>query len=463
MRIVILGAFQDELASITRHFSDLKEVMVSKCRCLITKWNGHDIIIGLAGIGTSASAITTTILCEKLDPDLIIFCGVAGGLKPEQQIGDLVLASKVIDADLHQLPAVLKDTPYKNALIDPHTLTSIAAEYTIHASILNTLSSFSFERLKTGIIVTSNTFPAPKSLFSEIKSLDCSAIEMESAGVFKAAEYYNVPVITLRAISNLLDDAGNDLGTRPDALDVCADRLALCLIAILNHTLSLQVIADLNQQKKINDLVSKYKLTQHPEGGWYRSTFRSNDVVKAEGDALTRYLGESRAAGTSIIYLLPQGDFSGWHTVQSDETWSFHAGEGLLLRIIDPVSGELNEIVLGTDEGDLQFTVKAGHIFSAEPLGRFCLTGCVVTPGFDFKDFKLLTREAFVTAYPQHIELARLSRDKSVVPLMRNNSSTPTFFESIDDSINQVAPHGVAEGAMLQASRPLTSRSNSNS
>ena len=77
MRIVILGAFRDELTSITKNFSNLKETMISKCRCLVAQWNGHDIIISLAGIGTSAAAITTTILCEKLEPDLIIFCGVA--------------------------------------------------------------------------------------------------------------------------------------------------------------------------------------------------------------------------------------------------------------------------------------------------------------------------------------------------------------------------------------------------
>lgn len=417
MRIVILGAFQDELTSITRIFLDLKETMISKCRCWVAQWNNHDIIISLTGIGTSASAITTTILCETLEPDLIIFCGVAGGLKSTQEVGDLILASKIIDADLHQLPVILGNTPYKNTLIDPHTLISTTAEYAIHSSILDLILSFSFERLKTGIIVTSNTFPAPKSLFSEIKGLDCSAIEMESAGVFKAAEYYNIPVITIRAISNLLDDTGNDLGTRPDALMVCAERLALCLTAILNHILSLGVIAEFNHQKKISDLVAKYELIQHPEGGWYRQTFRSSDLVRAEGHALTRYLGEPRVAGTSIIYLLTQGDFSGWHTVQSDETWSFHLGEGLLLRVIDPISGELNEITLGIEKGDIQFTVRAGHIFSAEPLGRFCLTGCAVTPGFDFKDFKLLNREEFVTTYPQYLDLARLARDQSVVPI----------------------------------------------
>ena len=59
-----------------------------------------------------------------------------------------------------------------------------------------------------------------------------------------------------------------------------------------------------------------------------------------------RYNRESRVAGTSIIYLLSRGDFSAWHTVQSDETWNFHAGDPLLLRIIDPHSGKLKEVTL---------------------------------------------------------------------------------------------------------------------
>lgn len=239
MRIVILSAFEDELTNILAHF-DVTEKMISKCRCWVAQWSEHDVIVSLTGIGTSASAITTTILCEQLKPDLIIFCGTAGGLKSEHQIGDLVLANKIIDADLHQLPVLLRNTPYQKALIDPHTLKPITLEYGVNPLIRDKLSSFSFERLTHGTVVTSNTFPAPKSLFAEIKRLECSAIEMESAGVFKAAEYYEVPVITLRAISNRLDTDGNDLGTKDNALAICAQRLASCLIPILKHTLLLE-------------------------------------------------------------------------------------------------------------------------------------------------------------------------------------------------------------------------------
>ena len=64
---------------------------------------------------------------------------------------------------------------------------------------------------------------------------------MESAGIYKVVEYYNVPVITIRSISNLLDELGNDLGTKPDALQICSERLAICLMQLLSHINNLEL------------------------------------------------------------------------------------------------------------------------------------------------------------------------------------------------------------------------------
>lgn len=411
MRIVILSAFQEELTSITRLFPTLTPTMVSKCHCLTGRWRDNELILSLVGIGTNAAAITTTILCEKLEPDLIIFCGVAGGLKPDQRIGDIVLASKIIDTDLHQLPAFLQGTPYESALIDPHTSTPVAFEYSLHSSLQTLMDSFYFEGLKPGFIASSNIFPAPKSVFPQIQALNCSAIEMESAGMYKAAALYQVPVITVRAISNLLDAMGNDLGTAPDALKICGEKLAACLVQLLSHIKTLDTVVMNNQQKRLDALKQAHQLQPHPEGGHYRRTFFSSDSVTVNAPASFRYHGEPRAAGSSILYLLAEKEFSAWHTVQSDETWYFQAGDPLLLRVLN-ASGNLNEIILNNDRGHLQFTVKAGEVFSAESQGRYSLVGCVVTPGFDFKDFKLLTKAEFLTCYPQHQDLIRLIREE---------------------------------------------------
>ncbi|MCA0404317.1 MAG: hypothetical protein LCH30_11110, partial [Proteobacteria bacterium] len=156
MRILILAAFENELETIAKHFDELKEIIISKCRCTRAQYNHHDIILSLTGIGTSAATITTTLLCEALKPDLILFCGVAGGLKAEQQIGDLILANKIIDIDLHQLPRLIQDTPYAKALKDPHLLTTIDFEYTPLPSITTTISQLKIDHLKLGTIVTSN-------------------------------------------------------------------------------------------------------------------------------------------------------------------------------------------------------------------------------------------------------------------------------------------------------------------
>ena len=407
MKIVILGAFQDELTQIYNGFSDLHEIMISKARCLAGKWNGHDIYIGLSGIGTNAAAITTTMLCEKIQPDIIIFCGVAGGLKSDQKVGDLIVANQVVDADLLLLPDLIKNSPYKHALNDPHVLQPITTYYPVHSSLLNLMNALSFERLTQGIVVTSNAFPAPKNLFEEIKSLKCSAIEMESAGIYKAAAYFNVPVLTLRAISNLLDESGHDLGSTHDALKVCSQRLADCLMHVLSSKHHLESIALVHEKNEIQDMIKKHNLAPHPEGGWYRRVYQSNDSVIATAPAIHRYLGEARLAGSAIIYLLPQNEFSAWHSVQSDETWCFHSGATLLLRIID-LEGHLHEVSMGHEAGYLQYTVRAGEVFCAESLGAYSLVSCVVTPGFDFKDFHLLTSAMFLSQYPQYHALARL-------------------------------------------------------
>lgn len=267
MRILILGAFKAELTEILNNFDGLTETLIAKRRCMIAKKENNDIAISYTGVGTTCASSTTTALCEVFNPDLILMLGVAGGLDAEFKIGDLVLANKIIDADLFFLPRLLENTPYAEALLDPHTLQATTHEYSTYPLVLEVASSIPMTGSKVGIVVTSNIFPAPKSLFKDIKDLGCSAIEMESAGVFKAAQYYDIPVLTVRSISNLLDIEGNDLGTEQHALSLCAERLSLFLTAFLKK---LPELAFLTQQrlqkghdsdiKQINNLLTKLSI-----------------------------------------------------------------------------------------------------------------------------------------------------------------------------------------------------------
>jgi predicted cupin superfamily sugar epimerase len=127
------------------------------------------------------------------------------------------------------------------------------------------------------------------------------------------------------------------------------------------------------------EIVRRLDLAPHPEGGWFRETFR--DVPMADG----------RAASTAIYYLLAAGQVSAWHRVtDAAEAWHFHAGAPLALGIAPLAGGPAEPFVLGTDlaAGQRpQAVVPAGDWQSARSLGDWTLVGCTVAPGFQFSSF----------------------------------------------------------------------------
>lgn len=134
-----------------------------------------------------------------------------------------------------------------------------------------------------------------------------------------------------------------------------------------------------------DSVVDALDLERHPEGGFYRETWRSERVLE-----LPDYEG-ARSAGTSILFLLPAGEVSRWHRVRSDELWLWHGGDELVLSVASSPDGEATEHVLGPTSP--QAVVPAHQWQSATPRGQehgYALCGCVVVPGFDFADFEML-------------------------------------------------------------------------
>lgn len=138
-------------------------------------------------------------------------------------------------------------------------------------------------------------------------------------------------------------------------------------------------------------LAKQLDLAPHPEGGWFRETWRSDVTFAPDG-----YPGP-RPAATAIYFLLNPGEQSRWHVVRSDELWLWHAGGPLTLRLggaaetpdeIAAVSFALGgDVALGHRP---QIVVPGGVWQSAEPAGGDAvLVSCVVVPGFDFADFRL--------------------------------------------------------------------------
>ena len=156
-------------------------------------------------------------------------------------------------------------------------------------------------------------------------------------------------------------------------------------------------------------LVKQYGLQPHPEGGWYKETYRSNEYIPA--NALPSRFGGDRAFSTAIYFLLEHNDFSAFHRIKSDECWHFYAGDPLLIYVIRD-DGELDIIQLGSDitKGQLfQYVVPANCWFASRPASdsTFCFVGCTVSPGFDFKDFELGDVNTLSTSYPKHEKLIR--------------------------------------------------------
>jgi uncharacterized protein len=151
--------------------------------------------------------------------------------------------------------------------------------------------------------------------------------------------------------------------------------------------------------------IEKLNLEPHPEGGYYRQTYRADLLLKE----LSRQFSGPRPASTAIYFLLEGKNFSAFHRLQSDELWHFHLGASLTVHVIEP-DGQYSEIHLGSnpEAGEvLQAVVRAGCWFASHIRDEksFTLVGCTVAPGFDFDDFELAKRVQLIELYPQHRDL----------------------------------------------------------
>ena len=132
-------------------------------------------------------------------------------------------------------------------------------------------------------------------------------------------------------------------------------------------------------------IIAALRLAPHPEGGWYRETYRAAAA------------GGGRSAVTAIHFLLESGQQSHWHRVDADEIWCWHAGSALALGVAPGGGGAAAWHVLGGDvlagdvlAGDaMQAVVPAGDWQAARADSGWALVSCIVAPGFEFLGFEL--------------------------------------------------------------------------
>lgn len=157
----------------------------------------------------------------------------------------------------------------------------------------------------------------------------------------------------------------------------------------------------------VEQLIKKYQLIPHPEGGYFRETYRSECVISHQ--VLPSNFKGDRNYCTGIYFLLPQGTKSCLHRIQSDEMWHFYLGGSMTLVLMHEDYGVQN-IILGSDiqAGEtVQFVVPGGWWFGGypNPESMYSFVGCTVAPGFDFADFELATRTNLLSKFPESSEL----------------------------------------------------------
>ena len=132
------------------------------------------------------------------------------------------------------------------------------------------------------------------------------------------------------------------------------------------------------------DVIRLLDLKPHPEGGYFRETFRD-----PRADA------EGRSASTAIYFLLAKDERSHWHRIDAAEVWHYYAGAPLVLEMADG-NGPVRRMKLGPDiaMGERpQGVVPPDHWQAAESLGDWTLVGCTVAPGFEFARFEIAPKD----------------------------------------------------------------------
>ena len=155
-------------------------------------------------------------------------------------------------------------------------------------------------------------------------------------------------------------------------------------------------------KSEMEKFISHYQMESHPEGGWYKETYRSEISTNITD------LG-ARSLMTSIYFLLESHQVSNFHVIKSDEMWFYHSGSSLTVHCIYP-NGEYEKLLIGPDVENgqtFQALVPKGTIFGStvDAEKTFSMVGCTVAPGFDFQDFKLFKRNELLDLYPQHSDI----------------------------------------------------------
>jgi adenosylhomocysteine nucleosidase len=221
--IGIMSAMHEELAAVLAQMPDEQRVSVAGRDFWQGHWHGHTVVAVLSRIGKVAAATTATVLLERFQVDTLVFTGVAGGLGASVRVGDVVVASGLVQHDMDASPLFPRhEVPlYGRARFDAHAELSgqlaAAARQVLQEAEKHlghaTVAEFQLQmpQLHQGLVLSGDRFVATLAE-SQALRLDfpqALAVEMEGAAVAQVCHDYAVPFAAVRTISDRADDTAH--------------------------------------------------------------------------------------------------------------------------------------------------------------------------------------------------------------------------------------------------------------
>ncbi|MFF2908774.1 5'-methylthioadenosine/adenosylhomocysteine nucleosidase [Paenibacillus sp. NPDC057934] len=210
MSIAIIGAMEEEVALIKSHLENIQQLVVAKSNFFTGQLKGTDVVLVQSGIGKANAAMTTAILLERFQVELIINIGAAGALDPGLQIGDVVIAEEITYSDVDatvfnyvygQVPQMPASYPVDKQWV------ALALE---GAALIH-----SERRVVTGLVTTEDSFIGHSELAISIRTRfsESKASDMEGAAIAQTAYQFGVPFLSVRGISDNVGAGAAELFT----------------------------------------------------------------------------------------------------------------------------------------------------------------------------------------------------------------------------------------------------------
>ncbi|WP_322992786.1 5'-methylthioadenosine/adenosylhomocysteine nucleosidase [Limnohabitans sp.] len=221
--IGIMSALHEELAAVLADMPDEQRVTVAGRDFWVGHWQGHAVVAVLSRIGKVAAATTATVMLERFGVDALVFTGAAGGLGQGVRVGDVVVASGLVQHDMDASPLFLRhEVPlYGRAIFETDAALSVqladAAQQVLQEADRflgpDTLTQFelALPQMHRGLIVSGDRFVSTTAESQALREAlpDALAVEMEGAAVAQVCFDYGVPFTAVRTISDRADDAAH--------------------------------------------------------------------------------------------------------------------------------------------------------------------------------------------------------------------------------------------------------------